>query len=59
MPFELMTRFTSRAVAVVIAAIALCAGSAAIAQTPCNDCGQVTVGALRRRERQELRAWVR
>ena len=41
MPFELMTRFTSRAVAIVIAAIALCAGSAAIAQTPCNDCGQV------------------
>ena len=41
MPFKLMTRFTSRAVAIVIAAIALCAGSAAIAQTPCNDCGQV------------------
>ena len=42
MPVHLMTRFISRAAAVVVAAIALCAGSAAVAQTPCNDCGQVT-----------------
>ena len=41
MPLRLMTRFTSRAAAIVIAAIALSAGSAAIAQTTCNDCGQV------------------
>jgi len=41
MPLRLMTRFTSRAAAIVIAAIALSTGSAAIAQAPCNDCGQV------------------
>jgi outer membrane lipoprotein SlyB len=36
-----MMRFISHGVAIASAAIALCTGSAAIAQTRCNDCGQV------------------
>jgi outer membrane lipoprotein SlyB len=36
-----MARSLFRAGSIVIAAIALGAGSAAVAQTPCTDCGQV------------------
>lgn len=36
-----MTRFLSRAGSVALAAFALCTGGAAVAQAPCNDCGQV------------------
>jgi outer membrane lipoprotein SlyB len=36
-----MTRLLSRAGSVALAAFALCTGGAAVAQAPCNDCGQV------------------
>jgi len=36
-----MTRFLSRAGSIAFAAFALCTGGAAVAQAPCNDCGQV------------------
>jgi outer membrane lipoprotein SlyB len=36
-----MTHLLSRAGLIAIAAFAVCTGSVAVAQTPCNDCGQV------------------
>ena len=41
MPHIPITRRLAQAASVVLAAIALSSGSAAIAQTPCADCGQV------------------